>query len=63
MSEKKTEAAPKQACRACGAAITEKTEHFPFCSERCRFADLGKWFDESYRVSRPIEQADLDQAD
>jgi len=23
----------------------------PFCSERCRHVDLGKWFDEDYRVA------------
>ena len=23
----------------------------PFCSERCRNADLGKWFDEDYCVA------------
>ncbi|HSG11386.1 MAG TPA: DNA gyrase inhibitor YacG [Gammaproteobacteria bacterium] len=22
----------------------------PFCSERCRLIDLGKWFDESNRI-------------
>ena len=26
---------------------------FPFCSPRCRLIDLGKWADESYRVSEP----------
>jgi endogenous inhibitor of DNA gyrase (YacG/DUF329 family) len=23
---------------------------FPFCSERCRQVDLGKWLEEEYRV-------------
>ena len=23
----------------------------PFCSKRCRNVDLGKWFDEDYRVA------------
>ena len=22
----------------------------PFCSERCRLVDLGKWLDEGYRI-------------
>ena len=27
---------------------------FPFCSDRCRRIDLGRWFGEEYRVpSRP----------
>jgi endogenous inhibitor of DNA gyrase (YacG/DUF329 family) len=25
----------------------------PFCSERCRLADLGKWLDGGYRISSP----------
>ncbi|MEN8150161.1 MAG: DNA gyrase inhibitor YacG [Planctomycetota bacterium] len=24
--------------------------HFPFCSERCRYADLDRWFEEDYTV-------------
>jgi endogenous inhibitor of DNA gyrase (YacG/DUF329 family) len=24
---------------------------FPFCSERCRMVDLGKWLDSDYRVA------------
>jgi endogenous inhibitor of DNA gyrase (YacG/DUF329 family) len=27
----------------------------PFCSERCRLIDLGKWFGEEYRISTPLE--------
>ena len=27
---------------------------FPFCSERCRERDLGKWATESYVVSEPV---------
>ena len=26
----------------------------PFCSERCRVVDLGRWVDEEYRVSEPL---------
>jgi endogenous inhibitor of DNA gyrase (YacG/DUF329 family) len=26
---------------------------FPFCSERCRLTDLGKWASEEYRISEP----------
>ncbi|MGE0760194.1 MAG: DNA gyrase inhibitor YacG [Pirellulaceae bacterium] len=28
----------------------------PFCCERCRRIDLGRWLRESYRV--PVERAD-----
>ncbi len=33
----------------------------PFCSERCRLIDLGKWASEEYRVpgeERPVDQKD-----
>ena len=33
----------------------------PFCSERCRLADLGKWLDGGYRIGAPISEEDLDQ--
>lgn len=25
--------------------------HRPFCSEKCRLVDLGRWADEEYRVA------------
>ncbi|MEM9252614.1 MAG: DNA gyrase inhibitor YacG [Planctomycetota bacterium] len=52
-----------QRCRHCGAAITPEAEHFPFCSARCRTADLAKWATEQYVISRPIEEADLDEGE
>lgn len=30
-----------------------KDADFPFCSERCRLADLGNWAAERYVVSTP----------
>jgi endogenous inhibitor of DNA gyrase (YacG/DUF329 family) len=26
---------------------------FPFCSDRCRLIDLGRWLGEEYRVTVP----------
>jgi endogenous inhibitor of DNA gyrase (YacG/DUF329 family) len=31
-------------------AIKKGNPRFPFCSERCRLVDLGRWIDEEYRV-------------
>ena len=31
----------------------------PFCSERCRLLDLGKWASGDYRISSPILDPDL----
>jgi len=27
---------------------------FPFCSDRCRQIDLGKWASGAYRISSPV---------
>jgi len=27
---------------------------FPFCSDRCRLIDLGKWASGAYKVSSPV---------
>ena len=35
--------------------------HRPFCSERCRAADLGSWLNAAYRFSAPISEEDMDQ--
>lgn len=42
-------------CRTCGRPTSLGSPEAPFCSPRCRMADLGKWFSGGYRVSRPIE--------
>jgi len=41
---------------------TDSSEHpdFPFCSERCRLLDLGKWADEQYVISEPVVDEDAD---
>ena len=48
-------------CPTCRTAVPTETTTFPFCCDRCKQIDLGRWFNESYKVSRPIEQADLDE--
>lgn len=47
----------RRRCPACRQPVGERTvnQSFPFCSERCRLADLGKWFDGLYRI--PGERA------
>jgi uncharacterized protein len=39
-----------------------KTPFFPFCSERCRAVDLGRWVEEEYRVSQPLLPRPEDEA-
>ena len=48
-------------CRTCGQPIDPAASTFPFCSNRCRLADLGTWFNEGYRVSRPVQAQEEDE--
>ena len=47
-------------CPTCRAPVSASADTFPFCSARCSTIDLGKWVDGRYRISRPIDAADLD---
>lgn len=45
----------KVPCPICGKPNDFFADSFgPFCSERCKMIDLGKWFREEYRVSEPL---------
>jgi hypothetical protein len=37
-------------CKKAGVARYPENPWAPFCSERCKMIDLGKWFGEEYRV-------------
>ncbi|MEY3205974.1 MAG: hypothetical protein RLZZ21_2305 [Planctomycetota bacterium] len=38
-------------CPVCDATVDlVATPTVPFCSDRCRLIDLGRWLDESYSV-------------
>jgi len=41
-------------CPTCGMLVTPKDEDFPFCSDRCRKIDLGKWAMGAYKISSPV---------
>ncbi|MGH8638659.1 MAG: DNA gyrase inhibitor YacG [Burkholderiales bacterium] len=42
-------AAPNPLCVYCRREPV-RSEWRPFCSERCKLADLGRWLSEDYRV-------------
>jgi uncharacterized protein len=45
-------------CRK-NAAPRRENPFFPFCSERCKLVDLGKWLGEEYQLpGRPEEVED-----
>lgn len=61
-TEKTTAAKPKTVtCPSCGAdAVYAPSNPFrPFCSARCKNADLGAWASESFRM--PVNPLPEDQ--
>lgn len=48
-------------CPICKATTTwEENPARPFCSERCRQIDLGKWVAEEYRVDgQMVDESEL----
>jgi uncharacterized protein len=46
-------------CPTCRKPAAVGSEDFPFCSDRCRLLDLGKWASGDYRISSPILDPDL----
>jgi endogenous inhibitor of DNA gyrase (YacG/DUF329 family) len=53
--------APGSICPTCKgrAALHPENPAHPFCSRRCKLADLSNWFSESYTV--PAEPANPDE--
>ena len=41
-------------CPICRKIVLRSEPEFPFCSERCRVIDLGKWASGAYRISSPV---------
>jgi endogenous inhibitor of DNA gyrase (YacG/DUF329 family) len=41
-------------CPTCRMLVVRGNENFPFCSDRCRLIDLGKWASGGYVISTPI---------
>ena len=46
-------------CPTCRKVVLATDEYFPFCSDRCRLLDLGKWASGDYKISTPIQDPDL----
>lgn len=47
----------KSICPICKKETSWKDNPFrPFCSERCRMIDLGKWASEDYRIAGKKEK-------
>lgn len=47
----------KVVCPSCKKRTTWKENPWrPFCSERCKLVDLGKWASEEYRIEGKKEE-------
>jgi endogenous inhibitor of DNA gyrase (YacG/DUF329 family) len=46
-------------CPICKKPVALDHPEVPFCSERCRTIDLGKWASGDYKISSPILDPDL----
>ena len=44
----------KLRCPTCKKPVRADGPDFPFCSERCRLIDLGKWASGAYVISSPV---------
>src|SRR2546426_11657827 len=44
----------KLRCPTCKKLVKNTDSEFPFCSERCRLIDLGKWASGGYVISSPV---------
>lgn len=55
----------KAECKHCQKQLTKSDlgDLGPFCSSRCQQADLMEWFGESYKITRPLSEEDLDHPD
>jgi hypothetical protein len=48
----------KLRCPICKRAVKSADADFPFCSDRCRTVDLGKWASGGYVISSPVSDAE-----
>jgi len=66
MISEENKIAPLRKCPYCGKPMTivQKSldnPFFPFCSKRCKMADLDKWFSGEHAISQGIEELDDQQ--
>ena len=49
-------------CPICKKIVLASDPEFPFCSERCRVIDLGKWASGGYVISSPLNDPETDDS-
>jgi len=45
-------------CPICKKPVASTNDQFPFCSQRCRTIDLGRWASGAYVIPTPIEDVE-----
>jgi hypothetical protein len=46
-------------CPTCKTIVLAGSADFPFCSDRCRLIDLGKWASGGYVISSPVHDPEV----
>ena len=46
-------------CPICKKTVDPSEHDFPFCGERCKLIDLGKWASGEYSIASPIHDPEL----
>jgi len=49
-------------CPICKKLVLARDSEFPFCSERCRTIDLGRWASGGYVISTPLSDPETDDS-
>ncbi len=60
MTRKRT---PSLRCPTCRKIVLAGEPDFPFCSDRCRLIDLGKWVSGGYVISSPFNDPESGEAE
>ena len=50
-------------CPICKTVVEDAPDDLPtrpFCSQRCKLADLHNWLSDAYRISTPLRPTDAD---
>ncbi len=45
-------------CPICKKPVKSADPDFPFCSDRCRQVDLGKWASGAYVITSPVQDTE-----
>jgi hypothetical protein len=48
----------KLRCPICKKEVKSADAGFPFCSDRCRIIDLGRWASGTYVITSPVTDAE-----